>query len=123
IASGLCECGCGEATTIAQRTDHKRGWVKGKPIRFRKGHNRRKGFTWVECPTGYPTPCWIWPHAKNAAGYGVTTVSGTSTLAHRASYQMYVDSIRLRRDREDRLMPSRWLAYTRRSSPSSRLWS
>ena len=95
IASGLCECGCGEATTIAQRTDHKRGWVKGKPIRFHKGHNHRKGFKWAACSTGYGTPCWIWQHAKNHAGYGVTTVSGTSTLAHRASYQMYVGSIPL----------------------------
>ena len=93
IASGLCECGCGEATTIAQRTDHLRGWVKGKPIRFRKGHSRRKGFRWAECSTGYGTPCSIWQGAKTRNGYGVTTVSGTSTLAHRASYTMFVGPI------------------------------
>jgi hypothetical protein len=93
IASGLCECGCGEATTIAQRTDHKRGWVKGKPIRFRKGHNHRKGFKWAACSTGYGTPCWIWQGAKTRNGYGVTTVSGTSTLAHRAFYMMFVGPI------------------------------
>jgi hypothetical protein len=92
-ASGLCECGCNEATTIAQRTDHRRGWVKGKPIRFRKGHNRRKGLRWAECSTGYLTPCWIWQNGKNVAGYGVTTVSGTSTRAHRAVYTMLVGPI------------------------------
>jgi hypothetical protein len=93
IASGLCECGCGGATRIAPYTDHRRGWAKGQPIRYVHGHNRRKSFSWSECSTGYLTPCWIWQNAKNLAGYGVTTVSGTSTRAHRAVYTMLVGPI------------------------------
>jgi len=35
---GLCECGCGQATTIAQRNLTRRGWIKGQPKRFLAGH-------------------------------------------------------------------------------------
>lgn len=33
-----CECGCGQATTIADHTDRKYGYVKGQHKRFAKGH-------------------------------------------------------------------------------------
>lgn len=36
---GLCLCGCGNKTTVANRNDKRRGWIKNKPIRFIKGHN------------------------------------------------------------------------------------
>ena len=39
--SGLCECGCGEATGIADRNDPKWGWVRGQPVRFKRGHQGR----------------------------------------------------------------------------------
>lgn len=35
---GRCECGCGEKTTVSHKTDRSKGWVKGKPLRFRRGH-------------------------------------------------------------------------------------
>ncbi len=35
---GLCECGCGARTTVSRKTDKSKGWVKGRPLRFRKGH-------------------------------------------------------------------------------------
>lgn len=38
---GLCECGCGEPAPIAKRTDSIKGWKKGQPIRFIKGHQSR----------------------------------------------------------------------------------
>jgi len=37
----LCECGCGNPTTIAKKTDQRRGDVKGQPMRFIRGHNSR----------------------------------------------------------------------------------
>lgn len=37
----LCECGCGEATSIAPRNDWTRGIVKGQPMRFKRGHSAR----------------------------------------------------------------------------------
>ena len=35
---GLCECGCGGETAVSLVTDSSRGWVKGTPLRFRRGH-------------------------------------------------------------------------------------
>lgn len=35
----LCECGCGLPAPLASKTDTKRGWKKGHPIRFINGHN------------------------------------------------------------------------------------
>lgn len=35
----LCECGCGLPTKVSDRTWAKYGMVKGKPLRFLKGHN------------------------------------------------------------------------------------
>lgn len=38
---GLCECGCGQKTTIASRTDKSRGAVKGEPRRFVRSHGMK----------------------------------------------------------------------------------
>jgi hypothetical protein len=38
----LCECGCGRATLLSDRTDAKRGVVRGQPLRFVHGHSRRE---------------------------------------------------------------------------------
>lgn len=39
--NGYCACGCGQRTTIAKQTDNRRGYVKGKPRRFIRGHYAR----------------------------------------------------------------------------------
>lgn len=49
IVAGLCQCGCGCPTTIAQRTYARRGVVKGDPNRFLSRHHRRKMFSRVAC--------------------------------------------------------------------------
>lgn len=38
----FCECGCGGRTNLAPQTMTARGWVKGEPLRFVHGHNRRR---------------------------------------------------------------------------------
>jgi hypothetical protein len=38
---GLCECGCGQKTSIAKMTNSAKGHVKGQPTHFIKGHSRR----------------------------------------------------------------------------------
>ncbi len=55
--SGLCQCGCGERTSIARQTDTKLGWIKGQPIRFIVGHVskariRTKGYKSLDGMTG-----------------------------------------------------------------------
>jgi len=37
----LCECGCGQSTPIANKTDPRRSWVEGQAHRFIQGHNSR----------------------------------------------------------------------------------
>lgn len=38
----LCACGCGQTAPLATVTRQKTGQVKGEPLKFRRGHNRRK---------------------------------------------------------------------------------
>ena len=37
---GICKCGCGRATNIAQRNRKSLGWIKGKPLEYLRGHNK-----------------------------------------------------------------------------------
>lgn len=39
MTNHMCQCGCGEPTRIAPVTDRAKGWVKGQPLKFIKGHN------------------------------------------------------------------------------------
>lgn len=39
---GLCECGCGEITSLAPSSQSRDGWTRGQPLRFVRGHNGRK---------------------------------------------------------------------------------
>lgn len=36
---GLCQCGCGQKTWVPKKTYSARGWAKGVPVPFKKGHN------------------------------------------------------------------------------------
>jgi hypothetical protein len=38
-AAKLCECGCGQPAPLASKTSSRRGWIKGKPIRFIRFHH------------------------------------------------------------------------------------
>ena len=41
IPKGYCQCGCGKRTSIADRNNVERGWIKGQPMPFLAGHHRR----------------------------------------------------------------------------------
>lgn len=41
--AGLCECGCGQPTTISPATVPQHGYVKGRHRRFVRNHDKRKG--------------------------------------------------------------------------------
>ena len=92
--SGLCQCGCGQRTRLAQKSNlTQNGNVRGKPQRFIDGHARRR---WH--PTAYTinatTGCWVWqgpPASSN--GYGQITVNGVSEPAHRWFYRQYKGDI------------------------------
>lgn len=40
-AYGYCECGCGQKTTVSDRTHTQYGHVKGEPMRYIRGHAMR----------------------------------------------------------------------------------
>lgn len=42
IPPGLCQCGCGASTRLAPVSDRSKGWVKGQPLLYLKGHNVAK---------------------------------------------------------------------------------
>lgn len=98
--SGLCECGCGQLAPLATRTRTDRGQVKGKPVRFIRGHtlaqNRRRDLTLADykvVDTGYCSPCWLWRGAPISTGYGVIVIDGARKLAHRASLEAEIGPI------------------------------
>lgn len=86
---GRCRCGCGESTPIAKRNRAELGHVKGQPIPFLNGHNRRgqRRRDWTVEDRGFTSPCWIWQGYVNKNGYAKATRSdGRMGLAHRVVY-------------------------------------
>ena len=80
---GFCECGCGSKTSVAKGTDSRRGWVKGKPIRFVLGHHGRKsGIDYLVDPI---TGCWVWQLYTEKRGYG----RSGEKRAHVVVYEKY----------------------------------
>lgn len=97
---GLCECGCGVDAPLASYGSRKDGWVKGKPIRFLRGHHRNGGtpaqpvFSRMIEKIFLPgNGCWVWTGQKNDAGYGKITVKGKPLYAHRVAYELWVGNI------------------------------
>ena len=89
-APGLCECGCGQETSIARRTRSNIGVVKGQPRRFLAGHNKKNGKPeHAEEDRGHGTPCWIWQRALNQEGYGHAWNGEKVVRAHRMVYERH----------------------------------
>lgn len=85
---GFCECGCGERTRLAPRTQASKGHVKGLPQRFVLGHrirvdaarlNRERAVHWRLRVVENASGCLVFQGATNSKGYGQI---GTM-LAHR----------------------------------------
>lgn len=86
-----CGCGCGRMTHLAPATVRSRGWKKGHPLLFCKGHriskfNNLPDYIVSEC--GFETACWLWQKAKTVEGYGRLRVSPTfQDFAHREFFR------------------------------------
>lgn len=39
----LCPCGCGKIAKLAPRSDRGKGWIKGQPLRCRRGSPTKNG--------------------------------------------------------------------------------
>jgi hypothetical protein len=82
---GYCECGCGNKTLIALKTDRRAKQEKGRPLRFIIGHSNRQKVQYEIDPQ---TGCWNWLLHVSDFGYGVLTVSGKTRRAHVVSYEL-----------------------------------
>lgn len=84
----LCECGCGNPVSLASKTNSKRGWKKGCPIRFIVGHASRKQYNAITFWVNKKSGCWIWQGSKISTGYGNLRVNNKTILAHRYMYEL-----------------------------------
>jgi len=61
---GLCDCGCGRTTPVADRSRARSGWVKGEPIPRIPGHR-------TPAPLRVESGCLLWQGRVDAeTGYG-----------------------------------------------------
>ena len=93
----FCQCGCGEKATIAVNSNKSRGWIKGQPEQYKRGHGRRptnnsllesiayEGDFTKECLTGvgYLKP----------DGYRQVSLDGKQPYIHRAVYEYVVGPV------------------------------
>lgn len=94
IPYGYCHCGCGQKTTISDRTRQTpRGWwvQKGEPNRYLRGHEGRRPFSerYEVQDLGYKTPCWVWKLRPYARGYGRYWTTERVWQAHRYSWELH----------------------------------
>lgn len=92
VPTGYCECGCGGRTKLAQKTSAFHGHVKGRPLRYIKGHSGGSPpapIVYEERDCGFVGNCWVWLGALSPEGYGRV---GTK-YAHRIVYEQHVGPI------------------------------
>jgi len=89
-----------ETTTIAVQNSRSKGWVRGEPLRFVRGHANRTKSRPPLCEDdfdvedrGHETPCWILKGFTTNKGYGKVTIAGQRLYAHRAMYEQSVGPI------------------------------
>lgn len=96
IPAGLCQCGCGGRTLLAQQTRSDRGYRKGEPIRYLPNH-RRGPYRPRPCipplvrlwaKVRFTPMCWEWTGWRLPGGYGTLGSPGRGTqLVHRLVWE------------------------------------
>lgn len=95
LAVGLCQCGCGGSTKLATKTATTYGHVRGQPLAYLHGHNRRVDFEarfWGFVDRRGKTECWPWRGAVHDGRfkYGVFMARGRgdTVRAHRVAWEL-----------------------------------
>lgn len=101
IPDGFCQCGCGQRTKIATFNLPRRGYIKGKPFQYAKGHRNRvkwagqsvskRFWGWVD--RRGDDACWPWRGFLDEGGYGHMAVKGQTIRAHRLAYMLMFGKI------------------------------
>ena len=96
IPYGLCQCGCGQQTKIANKTQRSDGVVKGQHRRFVSGHRdfakiikpiAERFWAKVDKSKG-ESGCWEWTGAKASNGYGKTYHHKRPVDTHRVVWEI-----------------------------------
>lgn len=74
-----CKCGCGQTTRLAPVNDKSKGWVKGHPLQFIKGHS-------MALAVSIKSARALGNRYLSTHGYVLVTTSGT----HRRQYEHIV---------------------------------
>src|SRR3954464_15675596 len=98
---GICGCGCGRPTSIAEKSSTRSGWVRGQPKPFLKGHMawKNRGPRWIDGPVPETRPdlgpCWVWQRSSNSKGYAVGGFAkyGFPPGAHLAGRALYTINV------------------------------
>lgn len=103
IPLGLCQCGCGNPTSLVTHTCRKRGRVRGQPAAYLPGHNSLRAKSLKQRFLSHvdviPDGCWEWTGYRLYTGYGRFAVgsrtAGTKRVvyAHRMSYELFVGPV------------------------------
>jgi hypothetical protein len=83
--SRLCECGCGQETPLASKTQTSKGWVKGCPVRFVSGHQART--QQARASRDPATGCLLWRGRLTDDGYPEATINGATLRLHRYAWE------------------------------------
>jgi hypothetical protein len=82
--AGICQCGCGQQTTVSRVTDRRKGYLKGTPRRYVNGHGGAKSqHKYLEDEHG----CWIWQRSRTDGGYGRVRDGKMMRPAHAVWYE------------------------------------
>lgn len=90
----FCNCGCGALAPIAKWSDVRRGWIKGEPVRFIRGHanrNRHGDRARFEAKVnraagqGPEGDCHQWTGGLSSV-YGMFRIRGGTYGAHRVAW-------------------------------------
>lgn len=98
IPLGLCQCGCGRATTISKFSNRQYGYIKGQPRRYVRGHNGAEPNRipplqrFMAFVSKRPDGCWEWTGSRNR-GYGQFNSGDGPVAAYRWYYEQVVGPV------------------------------
>ena len=100
IPYGYCQCGCGQKTNIAKKTNTAEKRIKGQPVRYIVGHTNKNKQTpefrfWSKVAiTADNEKCWEWQaHCNSKTGYGHLGFNGKQQDSHRIAWQLIYGQI------------------------------
>ena len=93
IKNSYCLCGCGEKTSICDRNDKRRGYIKGQSHKYITGHHQVINELNTNMFKKLSNGCWEWQGCMGSNGYGIITYKRKKMTAHREFYLHTIGNI------------------------------